>query len=226
MALITVKPTSAGRRADGARRHAGTAQGRTVRAADRSRRPTPADATTTAASPRGTRAAAPSSITASSISSATRKALPAASSASNTIRTARRTSRCCCTSTASAATSSRRRAAKVGDQLMAGRDAPIKVGNSLPLRNIPIGSTVHCIEMKPGKGAQIARSAGASAQLVAREQVSMQRCVFAPAKCARCRPSAARRSAKSATPSTISRSSARPVRVAGVVFARPFAAPR
>ena len=59
--------------------------------------------------------------------------------------------------------------AKVGDQLMAGRDAPIKVGNSLPLRNIPIGSTVHCIEMKPGKGAQMARSAGASAQLVARE---------------------------------------------------------
>ena len=60
--------------------------------------------------------------------------------------------------------------AKVDDQLMAGREAPIKIGNSLPLRNIPIGSTVHCIEMKPGKGAQIARAAGASAQLVAREQ--------------------------------------------------------
>ena len=61
---------------------------------------------------------------------------------------------------------------QVGDQLMAGREAPIKVGNSLPLRNIPIGSTVHCIEMKPGKGAQLARAAGASAQLVAREQGS------------------------------------------------------
>ena len=59
---------------------------------------------------------------------------------------------------------------KVGDQLISGRDAPIKVGNTLPLRNIPMGSTVHCIEMRPGKGAQIARSAGASAQLVAREQ--------------------------------------------------------
>ena len=58
---------------------------------------------------------------------------------------------------------------KEGDQVMAGRDAPIKVGNSLPLRNIPVGSTVHCIEMKPGKGAQIARAAGGSAQLVARE---------------------------------------------------------
>ncbi len=58
---------------------------------------------------------------------------------------------------------------KEGDQVMAGREAPIKVGNSLPLRNIPVGSTVHCIEMKPGKGAQIARAAGGSAQLVARE---------------------------------------------------------
>ena len=59
----------------------------------------------------------------------------------------------------------------IGDQLMAGRDAPIKAGNTLPLRNIPIGSTIHCIEMKPGKGAQLARSAGASVQLVAREGV-------------------------------------------------------
>ena len=56
-----------------------------------------------------------------------------------------------------------------GDQLVAGAHAPIKPGNSLPLRNIPVGSTVHGIELKPGKGAQIARSAGASVQLVARE---------------------------------------------------------
>ena len=56
-----------------------------------------------------------------------------------------------------------------GDQLVSGVNAPIKAGNSLPLRNIPVGSTVHGIELKPGKGAQIARSAGASAQLVARE---------------------------------------------------------
>lgn len=59
--------------------------------------------------------------------------------------------------------------AKVGQELISGAAAPIKVGNSLPLRNIPLGSVVHCIEMKPGKGAQIARSAGTSAQLVARE---------------------------------------------------------
>ena len=58
---------------------------------------------------------------------------------------------------------------KQGDELMSGADAPIKVGNCLPLRNIPVGSVVHCIEMKPGKGAQMIRSAGTSAQLVARE---------------------------------------------------------
>jgi large subunit ribosomal protein L2 len=58
---------------------------------------------------------------------------------------------------------------KAGDPIMSGLHAPIKVGNALPLRNIPVGSVVHCIEMKPGKGAQMARSAGTSAQLVARE---------------------------------------------------------
>ncbi|MGD8908790.1 MAG: 50S ribosomal protein L2 [Chromatiales bacterium] len=58
---------------------------------------------------------------------------------------------------------------RAGDQIEAGVSAPIKTGNCIPLRNIPLGSIVHCIEMKPGKGAQIARSAGASVQLVARE---------------------------------------------------------
>ena len=58
-----------------------------------------------------------------------------------------------------------------GAQLISGRDAPIKVGNTLPLRNIPVGSTIHCVELQPGKGAQLARSAGASVQLLAREGV-------------------------------------------------------
>jgi large subunit ribosomal protein L2 len=58
---------------------------------------------------------------------------------------------------------------KAGDSLMSGQDAPIKQGNCLPLRNIPVGTTVHAVELKPGKGAQIARSAGTSVQLVARE---------------------------------------------------------
>jgi large subunit ribosomal protein L2 len=56
-----------------------------------------------------------------------------------------------------------------GDQLMSGATAPIRPGNCLPVRNIPVGTTVHCVEFKVGKGAQIARSAGTSVQLVARE---------------------------------------------------------
>jgi large subunit ribosomal protein L2 len=60
---------------------------------------------------------------------------------------------------------------KAGDTVVSGRDAPIKPGNCLPLSNIPVGSIVHNIELKPGKGAQMIRSAGAYAQLLAREGV-------------------------------------------------------
>ena len=56
-----------------------------------------------------------------------------------------------------------------GDKLMSGIEAPFKDGNTLPLKSIPVGSTIHCVEMKPGKGAQMARSAGTSVQLLARE---------------------------------------------------------
>ena len=56
-----------------------------------------------------------------------------------------------------------------GEVVMSGTNVDIKVGNSMPLRNIPIGTTVHCVELKPGKGAQVARSAGAGVQLMARE---------------------------------------------------------
>ncbi|MEE9141404.1 MAG: 50S ribosomal protein L2 [Gammaproteobacteria bacterium] len=58
---------------------------------------------------------------------------------------------------------------QAGESVISGSEAPIKRGNTLPLKNMPVGTVVHCIEMKPGKGAQMARSAGASAQLVARE---------------------------------------------------------
>ncbi|NPU91840.1 MAG: 50S ribosomal protein L2 [Gammaproteobacteria bacterium] len=58
---------------------------------------------------------------------------------------------------------------KAGDSVQSGADAPIKNGNSLPLRNIPVGSVIHCVELKPGKGAQVGRSAGAAIQLLARE---------------------------------------------------------
>ena len=58
---------------------------------------------------------------------------------------------------------------QAGDEVLSGEQAPIKVGSAMPLRNVPVGSTVHNVELKPGKGGQMARSAGASAQLVARE---------------------------------------------------------
>ncbi len=61
------------------------------------------------------------------------------------------------------------RGVTVGTQLMSGAEAPIRPGNCLPLRNVPVGTTVHCIELQPGKGAQVARSAGAAVQLLARE---------------------------------------------------------
>lgn len=56
-----------------------------------------------------------------------------------------------------------------GSEIVSGIGSPIKPGNTMPLQNMPIGATIHCIELKPGKGAQLARSAGASVQLVARE---------------------------------------------------------
>lgn len=57
----------------------------------------------------------------------------------------------------------------VGQDVISGPEAPIKAGNALPMRNIPVGTTIHCIELQPGKGAQLARSAGTSVQLLARE---------------------------------------------------------
>ena len=62
----------------------------------------------------------------------------------------------------------------VGQQIVSGSEAQIKPGNALPLRNIPVGTTVHCVELQPGKGAQIARSAGTSVMLLAREGVYAQ----------------------------------------------------
>ncbi len=57
----------------------------------------------------------------------------------------------------------------VGQLVISGSEAPIKSGNTLPIRNIPVGTTIHCVEMLPGKGAQLARAAGTSVQLLARE---------------------------------------------------------
>ena len=88
---------------------------------------------------------------------------------SSTIPTARRASRWCTMPTARSATSCSRLGLKVGATVSSGPEADILVGNALPLKNIPAGTTVHAIELRPGKGAQMARSAGAQAQLVAKE---------------------------------------------------------
>ena len=58
-----------------------------------------------------------------------------------------------------------------GAQVISGQQAPVATGNCLPCHNIPVGSTVHCVELKPGKGAQLARSAGTSAQILARDGI-------------------------------------------------------
>ena len=66
------------------------------------------------------------------------------------------------------------RGVEVGQQLLSGAEAPIKPGHALPIRNIPVGTTLHCVEMIPGKGAQLARAAGTSVQLLAREGIYAQ----------------------------------------------------
>ena len=63
---------------------------------------------------------------------------------------------------------------RVGDKLVSGKDADIKVGNALPLSDMPLGTFIHNIELRPGEGAKLARSAGASAQLVAKEEKTVQ----------------------------------------------------
>jgi large subunit ribosomal protein L2 len=63
---------------------------------------------------------------------------------------------------------------RVGDAVMSGENAEIRVGNALPIRSIPVGSLVHNIELQPGKGGQLARAAGTSAQLLAKEGVYAQ----------------------------------------------------
>lgn len=58
----------------------------------------------------------------------------------------------------------------INDKVLSGKDAPVNIGNSLPIRNIPVGINIHCIEMYPGRGAQLSRSAGSYAQLLAKDE--------------------------------------------------------
>src|SRR5690625_4193295 len=59
---------------------------------------------------------------------------------------------------------------KVGQEILSGENADIKLGNALPLKNIPVGTVIHNVELKPGRGGQLARSAGAEAQILGREE--------------------------------------------------------
>ena len=101
-----------------------------------------------------------------------------------------------------------------GDTVISGRDAPIKLGNALPLRNIPVGTLVHAVELKPGKGAQLAAPPAAACRSL-RATASTQLCACVPAKCAGCMSSAAQPSARLAERSTISASSAKLARSGG-----------
>ena len=108
---------------------------------------------------------------------------------------------------------------KVGQSVMSGPEADILVGNALPLRNIPAGTTVHNIELRPGKGAQMARSAGSQAQLVAKEGD------YALLKLPSERPWRAWRLwVRSAIPITRMSRSAKPGGIAGKAFGRRTAA--
>lgn len=112
---------------------------------------------------------------------------------------------------------------KQGDVVEAGPNADIKPGNNLPMRNIPVGTTIHAVELRPGGGAKMARSAGASVQLVARE-ASTRSCACPRARSATSTCAAAPRSARSATPSSRTSTGARPAACAGRACARPSAA--
>ena len=112
---------------------------------------------------------------------------------------------------------------KAGAPIASGEDVAIKPGNTLPLRAIPVGTVIHNIEMKPGKGGQLVRSAGGAPRSWLLAKVCTQRFVCALARCARFTSTAVRRSAKSATVNTTCASSVKPAPSAGAVFVRRFA---
>ena len=170
MGIRKYKPTTPGRRGSSVADFVEITRSDAGEVAGRARCPRRAAATTRVGSPRATRAAGTSAPTASSTSVApTRTACRPRSRTSSTTRTAPRASRCCTTPTARSATSSRRTSCKQGDRVETGPAADIKPGNNLPLRNIPVGTVIHAVELRPGGGAKIARSAGASVQLVAKD---------------------------------------------------------
>ena len=88
---------------------------------------------------------------------------------------------------------------EVGDMLQSGQGSEIRAGNALPLRYIPVGTTVHNVELKPGAGGKIGRGAGAAIQLIAKEGAVRDAAAARPPRCGACRSTAAAPSARSAT---------------------------
>ena len=111
---------------------------------------------------------------------------------------------------------------KAGDKIISSASADIKPGNCLPIANIPVGTVIHNIEMHPGKGAQLVRSAGTAAQLMAKENGDAQ---IPPAKCALSARTAWPSSARSATSITRTFTSVRPAASATWASVRPSAVP-
>ena len=113
---------------------------------------------------------------------------------------------------------------KPGDEVRSGADSPIKAGNAMALRHIPVGSQVHNVEMKPGKGGQLARSAGGSVQFTSREGIH----AYLRLKSGETRKvhidCRATLGELSATTNTTCACTARPARSAGAASARPCAA--
>ena len=112
---------------------------------------------------------------------------------------------------------------KQGDRVESGPSADIKPGNNLPLRNIPVGTVVHAIELRPGGGAKIARSAGVQRPAGRPGGSATRSCVCPPARSATSTCAAARPSARSATPSSRTSTGARPAACGGRASARPSA---
>ena len=113
---------------------------------------------------------------------------------------------------------------KAGDKIISSASADIKPGNCLPIANIPVGTVIHNIEMHPGKGAQLVRSAGTAAQLMAKENGDAQ-IRMPPAKCALSARTAWPSSARSATSITRTFTSVRPAASATWASVRPSAVP-
>ena len=114
---------------------------------------------------------------------------------------------------------------RVGMIVESGPDADITVGNALPLANMPVGTVVHNVELQPGRGGQLARSAGDRRPADGEGGRLRHRCACRPARCAWCAPSAARPSARSATPTTRTSPWARPAASATWACGRRRAAP-